>query len=207
MYHLTDGIEFMKSLPPGSVDGIFTDPPWGSGPDIVGQDKYLSLAHQMAVEADRVLTHNGYCLVWSGNRHAGDFIKHISPPLEYKWMFFVYYIPPRYVAFFESSIDPVIIFQRPGTKFRKTTRMIRTLYQKASTGKKDTLHPCSRPFKSVKQILGDFFEEGAYIIDPFAGSDTCGMACRELRLKYDTCEIDPMMHQTGIERNKQGVLW
>lgn len=29
MYRNTDGIKFLKSLPDRSVDGIFTDPPWG----------------------------------------------------------------------------------------------------------------------------------------------------------------------------------
>jgi len=31
VYQLRDGIEFLKSLPDNSVDGIFTDPPWKRG--------------------------------------------------------------------------------------------------------------------------------------------------------------------------------
>jgi len=29
MYRNCDGIKFLRSLPDHSVDGIFTDPPWG----------------------------------------------------------------------------------------------------------------------------------------------------------------------------------
>jgi DNA modification methylase len=45
------------------------------------------------------------------------------------------------------------------------------------------------------------------VIDPFAGSDTTGVACRELNLKYDTCEVDPKMYTTGVHRHKQGGLF
>lgn len=59
----------------------------------------------------------------------------------------------------------------------------------------------------MKEILKDCFRPDEYVIDPFAGSDTTGRAARELSLKWDSCEIDPKMYQTGIARHAQGILF
>lgn len=203
MYRNTDGIEFLRSLPDKSVDGIFTDPPWGKGPDIVGQDIWKELLQELDKEGGRVLRPGGRVLVWVGMRMFADTVKQFTN-LDYRWAVFCNYIPPRYIAGFESILDPIILFMRPGDKYpmRKEGKL-RQIYEKVSNGQKDTSHPCARPFITVKQILRDWFDEQEYVIDPFAGSDTTGVACRLLNLKYDTCEIDPKMFMFGKDRNDQ----
>ena len=208
MYRNCDGIGFIKSLPDQSVDGIFTDPPWGSGPDIPGQDQWKELVGEMASECPRILKPGARVVVWVGMRMVGDVIPILKEFLDYRWMFMVHYIPPRYMANFESSLDPIILFQREGDPWpKKINGRVRSIYQKASTGRRDTIHPCARPFITVKHILSDLFKEGEYIIDPFAGSDTTGRASRELGLKWDTCEISPELYETGLERHRQGILF
>jgi site-specific DNA-methyltransferase (adenine-specific) len=214
MYRLTDGIEFMKSLPDKSVDGIFSDPPWGireTEPSIIqGNSDWLGLIKTMTDEALRVLKDDGRCLIWLGMRHVGPVIKVIDA-LEYRWMIFVSYMPPRYMATLESYLDPIIYFSPPGSPWPKQQngngKNKKQIFFKASTGKPDTAHPCARPYYQVKDILRQWFNEGDYVIDPFAGSDTTGVACRELNLKYDTCEIDPVMYETGLHRHKQQGLF
>lgn len=206
MYRLTDGIEFIRSLPDQTVDGIFTDPPWGKGPAIVGQDNWLGLISEMTREAGRVLKPNGKCLIWIGMRMLGQMINAVES-LEYKWTIFCLFIPPRHLAGFENNLDPIVLFQPVGAKYPVKKHMIRSLYQHVSLGRPDTKHPCARPFNTVKDMLRDWFDEGDYVIDPFAGSDTTGVACKELGLKYDTCEIDPMMYVTGQFRHKQMHLF
>ena len=223
MYRLQDGIEFLKSLPDKSVDGIFTDPPWlmksayhdkkygqHRGMRIQGQENWESLITQMTDEGARVLNpETGRCFIWLGMASLARALRAINS-LEYRFMFFCYYIPPRYVAGFECSMDPILYLAPASAKWinmRKGERRIRALYQHYSTGGKDTMHPCARPFKSVKDILKDLFKPGEYIVDPFAGSDTTGVAARSLTLKWDCCEIDPKMYETGLERHKQGFLF
>lgn len=191
----------MKTLPDKSVDGIFTDPPWGKGPAIKGQENWLELIDEMTAEAGRVLKPNGKCLIWIGMRMLADMIK--ASNLEYRWTVFCHYVPSKYLAGFESIMDPIVLFQRPGAKLPMRPKKIRQIYQHVSEGGPDTLHPCARPFSTVKDILRDWFDEGDYVIDPFAGSDTTGVACKQLGLKYDTCEVDPMMFITGIDRHRQ----
>lgn len=217
MYRLQDGIEFLKSLPDKSVDGIFTDPPWlmkaayhARGIKIKGHDKWESLITQMTDEGSRVLNpETGRCFIWLGMTSIARALRAVNS-LEYRFMFFCYYIPPRYVAGFECSMDPILYFAPKSAKWvyaSKGQRRVRALYQHYSTGAKDTFHPCARPFKSVKDILHDLFKPGEYVVDPFAGSDTTGVAAREFNLNWDSCEIDSKMYETGIERHKQMMMF
>ena len=206
MYRLQDGIKFMKGLPSKSVDGIFTDPPWGGRTKIVGNDIYLKLIKKMTRQAARVLKPKGVCIIWMGTISMGRVIKEIKA-LEYKWCFYCRYIPPRFVCRFMSEMDPILVYMKKGAKYPRTPQWISSVYFKPSTGKKDTDHPCARPRIVVKRILNDFFKPGDYVIDPFAGSDTTGVSCRQLNIKSDTCEIDPAMYKTGLLRNEQGYLF
>ncbi len=220
-YQLRDGIEFLKSLPDKSVDGLFTDPPWGirvsesatgyRRPDsiIQGQSNWLELIKAMTDEAARVLKSDGRCLIWLGMRHVGPVCK-IVDALEYRWMIFVYYIPSRYVASLESCLDPIIYFALPGSRWpskRANGKSKGQMFFKASTGRSDTDHPCARPIQSVREILRDWFEEGEYVVDPMGGSNTTGVACEQLGIKSDVCEIDSAMYQTGLDRMAQGGFW
>ena len=220
-YHLTDGIEFMKGLPDKSVDGIFSDPRWGNRlsksstghrrPDLMikGQSNWLELIKAMTDEGARVLKEDGRCLLWFGCRQAGPVIKTVEA-LEYRWMIFVRYMPIRYMASLQSFFDIIIYFARSEAAWPKlpASGLMRPQeYFNASSGKPDTAHPCARPYRCVKDILRDWFEPGEYVIDPFAGSDTTGFACRELDLRWESCEIDPKMYPTGLQRHRQMLLF
>ena len=220
MYRLQDGIEFLKSLPDKSVDGIFTDPPWGvrisksstghRRPDkmILGQSNWLELLRVMTDEGARILKPDGRCLIWLGCRHVGPAIK-IIEALEYRWMIFVRYIPSRYLGSIEGKFDTILYYSRFGALWpgKIGGRVKRQEFINVSGGIKDTSHPCPRPIKIVLAIISEWFSPGEYVIDPFAGSDTTGVAARGLNLKWDSCEIDPKMYETGIERHRQGFLF
>lgn len=204
-YHLCNGIKFLKSLPDKSVDGIFTDPPWGGKMKIKGQKNYLKLISQMDAECERILRPGARVLVWIGVKNLSNILKAFSF-LEYRWAIFCRYIPCRYIIKFQSQIDPILYLARPGDKYPWPEKSLPQLYDKVSSGKRDTSHPCPRPIEVVQQIIHDWFKKGEYIVDPFAGSDTVGFSCRNLDNPYDTCEIDPVMYKTGIKRNSQILM-
>lgn len=206
MYRLCDGIEFMKSLPDQSVDGMFTDPPWGvQAKKMRGTENWLDLIWLATDECARIFKPGARALIWVGMIQLADVIRSVRA-LDYRWTVFCYYCPPRYIAHFESQLDPILLFQLPGDPLPKSKLKLRQIYQKYSKGRRDTMHPCARPFTTVKHILRDWFDEGEYVIDPFAGSDTTGVACERLNLRYDTCEVDPMMYRYGLDRHKTKTL-
>jgi hypothetical protein len=174
----------------------------------MGQDNYLGLIKDLDNETPRILKPGARVLLWLGFFNMAKFIQVIKN-LEYRWVIYCEYIPPRYAACFEVRLDPILYLSLPGEPYPrcKKEKRLKQVYRKCSCGDKDSKHPCSRPPEIVKQIIKDWFRPGEYIIDPFAGSDTTGVACRQLQNPYDTCEIDPIMFETGIKRNSQKYLF
>lgn len=207
MYQLGDGIKFLKNAKPESIDGIFCDPPWGSGPKIQGQKTWKKILKAIDENGSRALRRGGRVLIWVGTRQLGETIKCFTK-LEYKWAHFVKYIPPRYISCYESCSDPILVFSKAGEKmFYRKGKCIPQIFLKPSTGRRDTAHPCSRPIEVVRKLLHHYFKPGEIVVDPCAGSDTTGYSCRELDINYETFEIDPKMYETGIERHRQGFLF
>ena len=56
------------------------------------------------------------------------------------------------------------------------------------------------PTELVRKILNNFVPKGCTIIDPFMGSGTTGVVCKELGYDFIGIEIDPYMFDTAKER-------
>lgn len=196
----------MKRMADHSVDGIFTDPPWGGRTKIMGNENPMALMRALDAEAPRILRPGGRVLIWIGTIQLAEFVRAFKN-LKYRWMLLCHYIPSRYVARFQSQIDPILYFSLPGEKWPSFPYCRRQIYTKISTGKKDTRHPCGRPLNVVGEIISDWFRPGELILDPFAGSDTVGYACRKLGIKCRSYEIDPEMYLHALARHSQTMLF
>lgn len=58
-----------------------------------------------------------------------------------------------------------------------------------NVSKEKTKHPCQMPIEVMKNIVG-ILPKDFIIIDPFMGSGTTGVACKELGYEFIGCEID-----------------
>lgn len=74
--------------------------------------------------------------------------------------------------------------------------------QVKNVGKEKTAHPCQMPVEVMKNIIG-ILPEDLTIVDPFMGSGTTGVACKELDRDFIGIEIDPEY----VEIAKQRLLW
>jgi DNA modification methylase len=78
-------------------------------------------------------------------------------------------------------------------------------------GKEKTEHPCQMPVEVMKRII-TLLPDGFTIFDPFMGSGTTGVACRELKRNFIGCEIDETYFNISTARInsdkfKDGGLW
>jgi DNA modification methylase len=71
--------------------------------------------------------------------------------------------------------------------------------QVKNVNKEKTQHPCQMPLEVMKRIIG-ILPEDAIIIDPFAGSGTTLVACKELGRKFIGIEIDEKYYQIALDR-------
>jgi len=61
-------------------------------------------------------------------------------------------------------------------------------------------HPATFPVWLVKDHLKSWTNENDIVLDPFMGSGTTGVACKELRRQFIGCEIEPSYVQLAQER-------
>lgn len=70
--------------------------------------------------------------------------------------------------------------------------------------KKQVNHPCVMPLEVMERIIG-VLPEDYLIFDPFTGSGTTALACKNLKRDFIGCEIDETYYKVSldrIERNK-----
>lgn len=56
------------------------------------------------------------------------------------------------------------------------------------------------PKELVKRILNNFTKENDTVFDPFMGSGTCGIICKEMNRNFIGCEINEKMFKIAKER-------
>jgi DNA modification methylase len=70
-----------------------------------------------------------------------------------------------------------------------------------SKGKNGINHPCVMPLEVMKNIVG-ILPKGKVIVDPFMGSGTTGVACKELGYDFIGIELDENYFKLAEERIK-----
>lgn len=75
--------------------------------------------------------------------------------------------------------------------------------QVKNVSKEKTGHPCQMPLEVMKNIIG-ILPEDYTIFDPFMGSGTTGLACKELNRDFIGCEIDE--EYFNIAGNRLGII-
>lgn len=73
--------------------------------------------------------------------------------------------------------------------------------QVKNVSKEKTSHPCQMPLEVMKNIIG-ILPDDAIIFDPFMGSGTTAIACKELNRDFVGCEIDEDYFEITCERLK-----
>ena len=71
--------------------------------------------------------------------------------------------------------------------------------QVKNVSKEKTLHPCQMPLEVMENIIG-ILPKDAIIVDPFMGSGTTGVACKELGRDFIGIEIDKQYFDIANER-------
>lgn len=65
---------------------------------------------------------------------------------------------------------------------------------------KKKYHPTQKPVELIKYLVNTFTEEGNLVLDPFVGSGTTNIACRELNRRCIGIEKDKEFYNIALER-------
>jgi site-specific DNA-methyltransferase (adenine-specific) len=200
--HLGDCLEFLKTLEPGSVDAVVTDPPYGIAlnarygggsrlypdgsrrepkhayrPKIEGDDKPFDPAPFMGFR---------HVMLWGANNYG------LKGGRWLVWDKRCGVCPPR------SQADCEIAwFNEPGP-----ARVFRHVWDgmiRDSERGVQREHPTQKPVALMEWCLS-FLPEGCTVFDPYMGSGTTGVACIRTGRRFIGCEIDPTYFQIAERR-------
>lgn len=231
-----DCFEYLKNVTDKSVDLIVTDPPyervWGGDGGSVNNIKHLHESLQDIVRADIV---DGYDIEEVNN----EFVRVMKEINIYLWCnkkqipeYFNFYVNkhkckfeiicwhknnalPTYSNKYLSDTEYCLYFHKGKGKTKPKGYEQAKTYYVAPINYKDKQkwkHPTIKPLEIIKNLVENSSSKGDVVMDPFMGSGTTGVACKELEREFIGCELNKeyfdiaksRIEETGLE--KQEVL-
>jgi len=213
--HLGDCLEVMKQIPDKSVDLVLTDPPYNiarknnfstmgrAGIDFGEWDKGFDLFSYID-QVNRVLKKDGSFVVFNAWRNLGAIADYAEKQgFETKDMIRLEKSNPmprnrdrRYITDYECAIWFVKekskwTFNRQDEKYQRP-KFVASI----ETG----LHPTQKNLSLMESLVKIHSNLTDIVLDPFMGSGTTGVACKNLNRKFIGIEQDPTYFQIAKER-------
>ena len=188
----------MENIDPGTIDHIFTDPPYV-------KEQYYQAYTTLFKHAERLLRPSGYLFTYCPQYRFDEIFSMLqSSGLKYYWMCPQLNLHETGMVYQRNAIclyKPILIFQKePMQKCPLPfTDVIRGNKQKE-------YHVWQQDINDVLGLLCRFAIQGETILDPFAGSGTTLLAAKLLGLEYIGFEIDPNTYRIACERMEQQPL-
>jgi len=224
--YLSDCLEVMKTIPDKSIDLVLTDPPyginfvspWTKRKEKLQNDKlddWQEMIIPMLQEFKRILTDTGCCCCCCGGGGGKtpvtaiftiEAIKHFNLIQTLVWKKFIglgWRYRPSYENMVVLSKDPKDYNFYDTTK--KCSNVIEGInqdipqYRGGEAGFHDE-HPTQKPIALMKKLIEIHSIKDHLILDPFMGSGTTGVACKELGRNFIGIEIEPKYYEIAKRR-------
>lgn len=199
-----DCFEGFKMIPDKSIDLIITDPPYGLNKVGIRNDNDLSLFYSSLPESYRVLKDDSFYITFFSTKFLPEIFK--NNPFSYYWNF-ILYCPNGRVS---SSIGftkymSCIVFKKGNARIVKKGKDIfmDTPGSMIEPDEGFINHPTPKPKTFIKEILAMFSKENDIILDPFIGSGSVAVACKQTGRNYIGFEIDEKYSKIANERVKK----
>ena len=194
-----DCLEGMKQIEDKSIDLILTDPPYGVDKEGIANDKTL-WAYELNYK--RVLKNSGVLIIFTSTKYLKKVLNLINLP--YKWQF-IWYCSNNMIAggMGFAKYTSALIFSE-GNIFRNAQDCRE--YPAGTNELKNINHPTPKPTKIIRYLLEKYSEEDELVLDPFMGSGTTAVACKQLNRNFIGFEINQEYVDIANKRLAQETL-
>ncbi len=196
-----DALQLIKKIPNRKIDLILTDPPYGLGKEGVYSDENLTTFYKILPECYRVLRDNSFFITFFSTKFLPALFKH--NPFTYFWQI-ILYCPEGAVR---SPIGitkymSCFVFKKGNPKIISRNRdlFIDTPGKLVEPDEGFIDHPTPKPKHFIKEILRMFSKEGDLVLDPFIGSGSTAVACKQLKRRFIGFEINKRYYQLAQKR-------
>lgn len=210
----TDCLEFMHSMPDSCVDLVVTDPPYeihtkggGLGRRPVYENGALGKISQ-GFDAEATLEQVArickkinifiFCSTKQKPRIMNWGYERGCNIAELAWY------KPNAAPFtnntFKSDLENIIYIREKGVKIKGISRLFTHNCGKSKYG-----HPTEKPLEIIEKLILTASNEGDLIFDPFMGSGTTAVACKELNRNFIGCEIEAKYCEIAEKRLRKTI--
>jgi site-specific DNA-methyltransferase (adenine-specific) len=216
--HTCDCLEFLKTLPSGSVDAVVTDPPYGTGawirPDPGAGRDCRAIHSQEEWDVWDVRWMDEAVRIASGR--IGLFCAQVNLRSVFAW---AKDRPWRLCVWTKTDPrprfggQPAFAFECfvsiGGVENCGGTDVVTASSPRENRDADGTGHPHQKPIEAATWAVDLVAQPGGAVLDPFCGSGTTGVACMMTGRNFIGIEIDP--HYADIARRRIGeaasTLW
>jgi len=215
-----DCLEKMKDIPDGSVDATITDPPYNiardnnfntmgrSGIDFGEWDKGADLFSYID-EVYRVLKNGGYFVVFNDWKNLGDIARYSEKlGFDTKDMIRLEKTNPmprnrdrRYITDYECAVW----FVKPKAKWTFNRQSDTYERPKFVASIEKGLHPTQKNIKLMEWLIKIHTKETDTVLDPFMGSGSTGVACKNINRNFIGIELDPEYFKIAEKRINENL--
>ncbi len=202
-----DCLEVMKDIPDKSIDMILTDPPYrvisGGSKEFGGfrascldtENKGKIFKHndilisEWLPEVKRVMKDNSQGYIFINQLNLRDYLNELEKNDLYVHRVLVWdKMISTWTRFYMKQYEFVIFFKKGNAKSINKQGTPDILRVKNPRNK---LHPTEKPIELLQVFVENSSNENDTILDPFAGSGTTGVACKNTNRNYILIEKEP----------------
>ena len=196
-----DCIKGFKMLPDKSIDLILTDPPYGLNKKEIENDNNLKLFYKILPESHRVLKDDTFFITFFSTKFLPQVFK--NNPFKYFWNFILYCPNGRVLSpIGYTKYMSCIVFKKGNPKMTKKGKdiFVDTPGKLVEPDEGFINHPTPKPKTFIKEILQMFSKEGDIVLDPFIGSGSTAVACKQIKRNFIGFEINEEYCKLAQER-------
>ena len=208
-------LEKMKEIDDKSIDLILTDPPYGmefrsnyrnKKYDKIENDNNLDWLEEFITEIKRTSKEDAHIYVFCSFHKVDIFKQELEKQFKVKNIL-IWEKNNTGMGDLYGDYAPkyeMIIFCSNGNKKLNGNR-IANIIKADKTG--NTLHPTEKPLELIKLLITKSSNEDDIILDPFLGSGTTAVACKQLNRNYIGIELSEEYCEIARKRLEQDVLF
>ena len=194
-----DCLDLLDELEENSIDILYTDPPYIPPQHSSTLTKYKKTLSEMGIlenfykrfieKVNRVLKEDGIVIIYCNSDSYPMFYIHLYPYVKKMRCFVWDKISCSLGYTFRHQHEMILCGERMKMKPIKTGTGDVFKYKVVKAKEKD--HPAQKPIDLHKHILQNIIGEDRVVLDPFMGTGSIGLACKELGCDYIGMELEP----------------
>lgn len=203
--YLGDCMDYLREMPDKSVDLILTDPPYGDGKTRLDPgSQFFSGRNKIRTGGSWSVKYENKIAAWDV-APSGEVFSEIFRVSKNQiiWGGNYFNLPPARCFFVWdkkniSESFTMSMCEYAWTSFPGNAKLYRQVPQDSAR-----FHPTQKPVALIKWCLTQaqkHIGENFAVLDPFSGSGTTAIACRELGLDFVCIEKDPEYFRRSVER-------